>query len=49
MQKTPCLLDTKFSEQSELIKTLRCEAYAQFTQSENKKIKEKSMRTPHWN
>lgn len=48
--KTPCLLDTKLSEQSELLKTLRCEAYAEFTQSENgKQITKKNMRTPHWN
>lgn len=40
--KTPCLLDTKLSEQSELLKTLRCEAYAEFTQSENKKKHENS-------
>lgn len=45
-KNTPCLLDTKFSEQSELLKTLRCEAYAEFTQCENKKT---NMRTPHWN
>lgn len=30
--KTPCLLDTKLSEQSELLKTLRFEAYTEFTE-----------------
>ncbi len=41
--KTPCLLDIKLSEQSELLKTLRCEAYTEFTQWKRKK------KTPHWN
>ncbi len=35
--KTPCLLDIKLSEQSELLKTLRCEAYTEFTQWKRKK------------
>lgn len=44
--KTPCLLDTKLSEQSELLKTLRYEAYAEFTQSENEKSKQLRKKNP---